>query len=111
VLPSCFPEIPQTLFCITRGPHELTETGISKLRLSSGKADEIFFDDVLSGFGVRLREGGSRKYIVHYRQAGIQRRDTIGSTATLTLEEARKRARKILVAVDDGRDPPSRKGK
>jgi integrase len=88
---------------------KLTETGISKLRLSSGKADEIFFDDVLSGFGVRLREGGSRKYIVHYRQAGIQRRDTIGSTATLTLEEARKRARKILVAVDDGRDPRAEK--
>src|SRR5262245_15306852 len=88
---------------------KLTQTGIAKLRLSSGKTDEIFFDDDLPRFGVRLREGGSRKYVVHYRQAGIQRRHTIGSTATMTLEEARKRARKILVAVDDGKDPAAEK--
>lgn len=54
-------------------------------------------------------EGGSKKYVVHYRQAGIQRRHTIGSVANLTLVEARKRARKILVAVDDGRDPAADK--
>lgn len=88
---------------------KLTETGIPKIKLSIGKAEEVFFDDTLPRFGVRLREGGSRKYVVHYRQAGIQRRHTIGSTATMTLEEARKRARKILVAVDDGRDPAAEK--
>ena len=88
---------------------KLTQTSVSKLRLSDGKADEIFFDDELRGFGVRLREGGSKKYVVHYRQAGIQRRHTIGSAATLPPEEARKRARKILVAVDDGRDPAAEK--
>jgi integrase len=88
---------------------KLTQTAISKLSLSGGKTDEIFFDDDLPRFGVRLREGGSRKYVVHYRQAGIQRRHTIGSVATLTLDEARKRARKILVAVDDGRDPAAEK--
>jgi hypothetical protein len=87
----------------------LTQTTIAKLSLTGGKTDEIFFDNDLPGFGVRLREGGSRKYVVHYRQAGIQRRHTIGSTATLTLDEARKRARKILVAVDDGRDPAAEK--
>jgi integrase len=88
---------------------KLTQTGISRLNLSSSKTDEIFFDDTLPGFGIRLREGGSRKYVVHYRQAGIQRRHTIGSVATLNLDEARKRARKILVAVDDGRDPAAEK--
>jgi integrase len=88
---------------------KLTQTAISKLSLSGGKTDEIFFDDDLPRFGVRLREGGSRKYVVHYRQAGIQRRHTLGSVATLTLDEARKRARKILVAVDDGRDPAAEK--
>jgi integrase len=86
---------------------KLTQSSIAKL--TSSKADEIFFDDELPRFGVRLREGGSRKYIVHYRQAGIQRRHTIGSVATLTLDEARKRARKILVAVYDGRDPAAEK--
>src|SRR5262249_17363357 len=32
-----------------------------------------------------------------------------GPTATMTLDEARKRARKVLVAVDDGRDPAAEK--
>jgi integrase len=86
---------------------KLTQNSVTKL--ASAKADEIFFDDDLPGFGVRLREGGSRKYVVHYRQAGTQRRHTIGPVAALTLEEARQRARKILVAVADGRDPATEK--
>ena len=86
---------------------KLTQTSIA--RLTSSKADEIFFDDELPRFGVRLREGGSRKYVVQYRQGGIPRRYTIGPTATMTLEEARKLARKVLVAVDDGRDPAAEK--
>jgi integrase len=88
---------------------KLTQSSIARLTLSGGKTDEIFFDDELPRFGIRLREGGSRKYVLHYRQAGIQRRHTIGSTATLTLQEARQRARKILVAIEDGRDPAAEK--
>ena len=86
---------------------KLTQSIIAKL--TSSKADEIFFDDELPRFGVRLREGGSRKFIVQYRQGGIPRRYTIGSVATLTLEEARQRARKVLVAVGDGRNPGAEK--
>jgi integrase len=86
---------------------KLTETSVAKLK--SSKADEIFFDDALPRFGVRLREGGSKKFVIDYRQAGVQRRYTIGDTAAMTLEEARQRARKILVAVDDGRDPAAEK--
>jgi integrase len=86
---------------------KLTQTIVGKLLPS--KRDQIFFDDELPGFGLRLRAGGSRKYVVHYRQAGVQRRHTIGSAAVLTLEEARKRARKILVTVDDGKNPAAEK--
>jgi integrase len=86
---------------------KLTQSSIAKL--TSSKADEIFFDDELPRFGVRLRAGGSRKYVVQYRQAGIPRRYTVGPTATMTLDEARKRARKVLVAVDDGRNPGAEK--
>src|SRR5262249_26067902 len=88
---------------------KLTHSGIRKLQLSNGRTDEIFFDDDMPRFGVRLRDGGSRKYVVQYRQGTLTRRHTIGSTATLTLDEARKRARKVLVAVDDGRDPAGEK--
>jgi integrase len=88
---------------------KLTQSSIAKLALPKSKADAIYFDDELPNFGVRLRKGGSRKFVVHYRQAGIQRRHTIGSAATMTLDEARKRARKVLVAVDDGKDPAAEK--
>jgi len=86
---------------------KLTQSNIAKLK--SSKADEIFFDDELKRFGVRLRDGGSRKYIVQYRLGGNTRRHTIGSTETLTLGEARKKARKALVAVDEGKDPAAEK--
>jgi len=86
---------------------KLTQSTLAKL--TSSKADEIFFDDELPRFGVRLREGGSRKYVVQYRHGGVARRYTIGPVATLTLEEARQRARKVLVAVDDGRNPGAEK--
>ena len=86
---------------------KLTEISISKLRPS--KADAVYYDDDLPGFGIRLREGGSRNYVVRYRLGGLERRHTIGSASVLTLDEARKRARKALVAVDEGKDPTAEK--
>ena len=75
---------------------KLTQTQIAKLELPRGKADAIFFDDEMPSFGLRIRAGGSRKFIVQYRQGGLQRRYTLGSTAVLTLEQARHKARKVL---------------
>lgn len=84
---------------------KLTQTILPKLALPRGITDKIFFDDDLPGFGLRIRAGGSRKYVLHYRLGSAQRRHTIGPAAVLTLEEARKKARKLLVAIDDGKDP------
>lgn len=88
---------------------KLTDTNVAKLALPNGTADKIWFDDDMPGFGLRIREGGSRKFVVHYRLAGTQRRNTLGNASLLKVEEARRRARKILVAVDDGRDPAAEK--
>jgi integrase len=87
----------------------LTKTRVSQLALSKGKADEIFFDNDVPRFGLRLREGGSRKWIIQYRLGGTQRRYTIGSAAAMDVDEARRRARKALVGVDDGKDPAAEK--
>ena len=65
---------------------KLTQSSIAKL--TSSKADAIFFDDDLPSFGLRIRAGGSKKFIVQYRLGGIQRRYTLGSAAALTLEQA-----------------------
>jgi integrase len=88
---------------------KLTETKLPGLRLKPNEADKIFFDDEVPGFGVRLREGGSRKYVLHYRIGGNQRRYTIGPVGVLKLEEARQRARRALVDVGDGKDPAAQK--
>ena len=88
---------------------KLTQNVIPRLKINNGKPDQIYFDDDLSGFGVRLREGGSRKYVLHYRLGGLLRRYTIGSADVLTLDEARRKARRVLVAIDDGKDPTTEK--
>jgi len=88
-------------------PMKLTEISISKLK--SNGADTIHYDDELNGFGVRIREGGSRNYVVRYRLGGHEKRYTIGAVSVLSLAEARKRARKALVAIDEGKDPTAEK--
>jgi integrase len=89
---------------------KLTETKLAGLKLEHGEVDKIFFDDQVPGFGVRLREGGSRKFVLHYRIGGKQRRYTIGTPSTaLTLQLARQRANKALLDVADGKDPAAQK--
>jgi len=88
---------------------KLTQTGLARLALKPDEKDRIFFDDDIAGFGVRVREGGSRKFVLHYRIGGKQRRYTVGTVGVLTLDDARHRARKALVDVGDGKDPAAQK--
>lgn len=73
------------------------------------KSDAIYFDEVLTGYGYRLRRGtGGRllkSWIVQYRHGGSQRRMTIGNADVLSAEQARTAARKVLAEVELGRDP------
>ena len=83
---------------------------VAEAALPPGKTDVIFFDDDLPGFGLRLREGGSRTYVAQYRTAaGRSPRKTIGPAAKLTPAEARGEARKILARAALGQDPQAEK--
>lgn len=84
---------------------KLTETSVLKLKLQPGQADEFFFDEKIPGFGVRIRDGGSRKYLFQYRYGGKSRRLIFGEVGSLDFGEAQKRARRARVALDDGKDP------
>jgi integrase len=86
---------------------KLTQASIA--RLKADKADAVYYDDALPGFGIRIREGGSRNYVVRYRLGGLERRYTIGSASVLSVDEARKKARKALALVDEGTDPTAEK--
>jgi integrase len=83
----------------------LTKANIERLALPAGVNDRIVFDAALPGFGLRLRDGGKRSWIVQYRIGTKQRRVTLGTVETLNADEARKRAKSALSTVHLGRDP------
>ncbi|MEE7466212.1 hypothetical protein MOF8_04330 [Methylobacterium oryzae] len=83
----------------------LTRQSVSRLELPEGKSDAIFFDDALAGFGVRIRAGGKRTWIVQYRAGGKTHRESLGSVGTVNPDEARDQARKVLAGVQLGADP------
>jgi integrase len=74
-------------------------------------SDTIYPDAEVPGHYLRVRSGGSRTFIIQWRQGEFQRRSTIGKVGVLTLDEARKKARKALVGIDEGNDPVAAKAK
>jgi integrase len=77
--------------------------------LPAGKSDAIFFDDDLPGFGLRIRAGGKRTWIIQYRVGAKQRRLTIGTVDKLSADQARKAAKGRLARVELGGDPQQEK--
>jgi integrase len=86
-----------------------TKPAIAGLALQQGKAELIAFDDDLPGFGIRLRAGGKRTWIVQYRVGKKQRRLTLGSAAAIGLDQARDQAKKTIAKVHLDHDPQADK--
>jgi integrase len=87
---------------------KLTDRSVAGLELA-GKADRIWFDADLIGFGYRMRAGARarllRSWIVQYRHGGRPRRFLLGSAEVVGAEPARAAARKVLARVALGEDP------
>ena len=88
---------------------KLTAVAIRALALPPGKTDKTFFDDDLPGFGVRLRAGGSRTWVIQYKIGNKHRRIPLGSVTALEPGKARATAKDLLAAVRLGRDPVGEK--
>ena len=88
---------------------KLTQAKIRELFLEAGETEAIVFDAELRGFGLRLRAGGSRNWIVQYSLGAKQRRMTIGSISKLEPDKARSTARGLLARVQLGHDPAAEK--
>ena len=84
---------------------KLTTATIKTLTLPDGVSDKTYFDDELAGFGVRLRAGGSRKFVVQYDIGSRTKRMTLSAVGAIGLTAARKLAQQILAGVKLGRDP------
>ena len=93
-------------------PKRLKPSDILGLPLPA-KNNCIFYDApgkrgslYVAGFGLRVTAAGSRTFILNYRtKAGRERRFTIGSPPTWSLNQARDEARKLKAQVDQGGDP------
>jgi len=92
-----------------RASEKLTDKTVRNLVLPPGKIEDKRFDRAVPGFGVRLREGGSKKFIFDYKLGAKQRRMTIGDVSALTVDAARKTAAKLHARVKLGQDPASDK--
>jgi integrase len=89
---------------------QLTAAAVERLKAAPGVRTE-YFDKLLPGFALRVsgpttsNPAGSKSWVVFYRFGGKLRRDTIGKWPVLELAEAREKARKMLAAVSEDRDP------
>jgi integrase len=91
------------------GKMKFTPRNIASLTLPAGKQETIFWDDDVAGFGLRLREGGSRTWVYRYRVGGTQRSMKLGNGNSVSLAIARKNASELEAQVRLGKDPAGQK--
>lgn len=81
--------------------------------LPSANGEYFVWDGSLAGFGVRVQATGARSYVVKYRagsgRGAPTRRLTLGKVGTLTPDEARTLAKKMLGSVAHGADPAAQR--
>ena len=81
----------------------LTDISIRNLK-SEDAATAIFYDDSLSGFGVRVSEGGTKSFILTHGRR--RQRETIGRVGIISLQDARAEAKRRLAEYTLGREKP-----
>jgi integrase len=80
----------------------LTDSTIAALKVPKGKSEIIAFDDLLPGFGIRIRRGGSKRFIYQYKLNGTNRRVTFKEA---NVKRARAAAQILAAKVTLGSDP------
>ena len=84
---------------------KLNKTAAAVVRVPKGKTDHIAWDEDVPGFGLRVREGGSRTWVFRYRLGSKQRVMTFGSAEVMSAQQAREQAQRLHAQVKLGLDP------
>jgi integrase len=80
----------------------LTDSTVAALKVPRNKSEIIAFDDSLPGFGVRVRRGGSKRFIYQYKLNSTNRRVTFKEA---NVKRARAAAQILAAKVTLGTDP------
>ncbi len=83
---------------------KLNQTFVKQVK-SPRAGYEVYWDDELKGFGLRVTSAGVKSFVLNYRVHGRERRFTIGQIGAWTAETARQEARRLRTLVDKGEDP------
>src|SRR6516225_10331668 len=82
---------------------KLTPAFCAAANAETGADKTVFWDERLPSFGLVVYRSGKKGYCIQYRHGRTSRRKAIDGV--LSLDQARKRARKLLGEVAHGRDP------
>jgi integrase len=89
-------------------PAGLTQRACDSARYRGGDGKrDVRWDGKVPGFGLRIFPSGVKSFVLHYRPQGsrAKRTYTIGKYGVYTVEQARARAKELLVGIANGEDP------
>jgi len=80
--------------------------------LTTTKSEEMFWDSVVSGFGVRVRNSGRKTFIAYFRFETngrvVQKKVSLGTYPEMQVEAARKAALNLIAKASLGEDPTAK---
>ena len=83
----------------------LTDDAVRKLELDDHPDGKVFFDDKISGLGVRCYSSGRKTWLYQFRLAGRSYKYEIGATEKILASKARTEARIAAGHVAKGENP------
>jgi len=84
---------------------QFTKANIADLKLPEGKDDHIWWDNLITGLGVRLRKGGSASFVFQYSIGTKTRRMSLGKVQAIPIAKVRDLAAQLCLEVRAGKDP------
>ena len=82
-------------------PMLLTDSNIARIVVPTNRSEVVVFDDKIAGFGIRVRKGGSRRFVYQYKLGKQHRKVTFKESSAA---RARETAERLQAKVTLGQD-------